>query len=58
MIKYCGELLTGLWYTGGRKMDEWLKTRKPPSHLISAAGLVVRDGRILLIENSRRGWER
>ena len=38
-------------------MDNWLETGKLPYHLISACGLVRRDGLVLLIRNPRRGWE-
>ena len=38
-------------------MDKWLENRKLPYHLISACGLVYRDGLVLLIRNPKRGWE-
>ncbi|MCR5566557.1 MAG: NUDIX domain-containing protein [Clostridiales bacterium] len=38
-------------------MDKWLENRELPCHLISACGLVHRDGLVLLIKNPRRGWE-
>ncbi len=38
-------------------MDKWLEDRKLPYHLISACGLVYKDGFVLLIRNPKRGWE-
>lgn len=38
-------------------MDAWLQTRELPVHIVSAAGLVWKEGRVLLIRSSRRGWE-
>ena len=38
-------------------MDKWLESRELPYHLVSACGLVRRDGFVLLIRNQRRGWE-
>ena len=38
-------------------MDKWLENRQLPYHLLSACGLVRKDGYILLIRNPRRGWE-
>ena len=38
-------------------MDNWLETKQLPYHFVSAAGLVYRDGKILLIRSERRGWE-
>ena len=38
-------------------MDKWLDDRKLPYHLISACGLVRKDGLVLLIRNPKRGWE-
>ena len=38
-------------------MDKWLETGQIPVHVVSAGGLVQRDGRILLIRSERRGWE-
>ena len=38
-------------------MDNWLYNRQLPNHLVSACGLVRKDGRILLIRNPKRGWE-
>ena len=38
-------------------MDKWLESRELPYHLISACGLVQKDGLVLLVRNPRRGWE-
>ena len=38
-------------------MDAWLETKQLPVHLISAAGLVKRDNKVILIRSERRGWE-
>ncbi|MCR5004430.1 MAG: NUDIX hydrolase [Clostridiales bacterium] len=38
-------------------MDQWLENKLLPYHLASACGLVRKDGRILLIRSSKRGWE-
>ena len=38
-------------------MDKWLETRKIQYHNVSAAGLVSREGRVLMIRSDRRGWE-
>ena len=38
-------------------MDHWLESRQLPYHMISACGLVRKDGLVLLIKNPRRGWE-
>ena len=38
-------------------MDKWLDNRNLPYHLISACGLVCKDGLVLVIRNPRRGWE-
>lgn len=38
-------------------MDKWLETKQLPAHFVSAAGIVYRDGKILLIRSERRGWE-
>lgn len=47
--------------SGGREdveiMDKWLETKQLQVHFVSAAGVVVRDGRVLLIRSARRGWE-
>ena len=38
-------------------MDSWVETKVFPSHLVSAAGLVYKDEKVLLIKSPRRGWE-
>ena len=38
-------------------MDKWLENKQLPNHLISACGLVRKDGLVLLIYNPKRGWE-
>ncbi len=38
-------------------MDKWLENRELPYHLVSACGLVRKDGLVLLIRNPKRGWE-
>lgn len=38
-------------------MDKWLETRQLPVHFVSAAGLVYKDNRVLLIRTQKRGWE-
>ncbi len=38
-------------------MDQWLETKQLPVHFVSAAGLVYKDVRVLLIRSERRGWE-
>ena len=38
-------------------MDDWLRTKNLPVRLVSAGGLVWRDGKILLRRTPRRGWE-
>ena len=38
-------------------MDNWLENKELPYHLVSACGLVHRDGLVLLILNPKRGWE-
>lgn len=38
-------------------MDSWVDTKILPSHLISAAGLVYKREKVLLIKSPRRGWE-
>ena len=38
-------------------MDSWLESRQFPVHSVSAAGLVFREGRVLLIRTARRSWE-
>ena len=36
-------------------MDQWLETKQLPVHLVSAAGVVYKDGKVLLIRSERRG---
>lgn len=38
-------------------MDQWLETRQLPVHFVSAAGVVYKDNKVLLIRSERRGWE-
>ena len=38
-------------------MDKWLETKQLPVHFASAAGLVYKNGKVLLIRSERRGWE-
>ena len=38
-------------------MDKWLENKELPYHLVSACGLVSKDGQVLLIRNPKRGWE-
>ena len=38
-------------------MDQWLETKQLPVHFVSAAGLIYKGGRVLLIRSERRGWE-
>ena len=38
-------------------MDHWVEARQLQVHFVSAAGLVYRDGKVLLIRSERRGWE-
>ena len=38
-------------------MDKWLETKQIPSHCVSAAGVVYKDDKVLLIRSERRGWE-
>ena len=38
-------------------MDKWLENKELPYHLVSACGLVQKDGLLLLVRNPRRGWE-
>ena len=38
-------------------MDKWLETKQLQVHFVSAAGLVCKDGKVLLIRSERRGWE-
>ena len=38
-------------------MDNWLETKQLQVHFVSAAGVVYKDDKVLLIRTSRRGWE-
>ena len=38
-------------------MDSWVETKQLQLHFVSAAGLVYKDGKVLLIRSARRGWE-
>ena len=38
-------------------MDQWLETKQLPVHFVSAAGVVYKVGKVLLIRSERRGWE-
>ena len=38
-------------------MDKWLEDKELPNHLVSACGLVHKDGLVLLIRHPIRGWE-
>ena len=38
-------------------MDKWVETKQLQLHFVSAAGLVYKDGKVLLIRSARRGWE-
>lgn len=38
-------------------MDKWLETKQLQVHFVSAAGLVFKDGKVLLQKSERRGWE-
>ena len=38
-------------------MDKWLETKKLQVHFVSAAGLVFKDDKVLLIRTMKRGWE-
>jgi len=38
-------------------MDQWLETKQLPVHFVSAAGVVYKSGKVLLIQSERRGWE-
>lgn len=44
-------------FTGGMIMDKWLETRQLPVHFVSAAGLVYKDDKVLLIKSKKKGWE-
>lgn len=34
-------------------MDRWLETKQLPVHFVSAAGLVYKDDKVLLIKSNR-----
>ena len=38
-------------------MDQWLETKQLPVHFVSAAGVVYKASKVLLIRSERRGWE-
>ncbi len=38
-------------------MDKWLETRQLQVHFVSAAGLVYKNGKVLLIKSIKKGWE-
>lgn len=38
-------------------MDQWLEKKELPYHMMSACGLVYKDGLVLVIRNPMRGWE-
>ena len=38
-------------------MDQWLGNKELPYQIVSACGLVYKDGLVLLIRNPMRGWE-
>ena len=38
-------------------MDHWVEAGQLQVHFVSAAGLVYKDGKVLLIRSQRRGWE-
>ncbi len=38
-------------------MDSWAEAKVFPTHLVSAAGLVYKGEKVLLIRSPRRGWE-
>ena len=38
-------------------MDKWLETKHLPAHLISASGLICKDGKILLFRSEHCGWK-
>ncbi|MBQ9211319.1 MAG: NUDIX hydrolase [Clostridia bacterium] len=38
-------------------MDNWLESKELPYHMFSSCGLVRKEGLVLLIKNTRRGWE-
>ena len=38
-------------------MDNWLETKQLQVHFVSAAGIVYKGDKVLLIRTARRGWE-
>lgn len=38
-------------------MDNWLSSNQFPVHFVSAAGVVFKENKVLLIRSDRRGWE-
>ena len=38
-------------------MDQWLETKQLPVHFVSAAGVVYKEGKVLLIRSERSDWE-
>ncbi|MCR5528144.1 MAG: NUDIX domain-containing protein [Saccharofermentans sp.] len=38
-------------------MDNWVQERQLQVHLVSAAGLVYKGDKVLLIRSAKRGWE-
>ena len=38
-------------------MDHWLETKQLQVHFVSAAGVVYKGDKVLLIRTARRGWE-
>ena len=38
-------------------MDNWVESKQLPVHFLSASGLVFKDGKVLLVRTSNRGWE-
>ena len=38
-------------------MDKWVENKKLQVHFVSAAGLVIKDDKVLLIRSAQRGWE-
>lgn len=37
-------------------VDNWLETKQFPLSMISAAGFVFKDGKILMVRHHKRGW--
>ena len=38
-------------------MDKWVEMKQLQVHFVSAAGLVYKNDKVLLIRSARRGWE-